>query len=163
MQLARAGVADVSRSTPVRNVGLLEERIARSVAVPWFRTWFVVGLAGIATVLALLGVYGVVAFAVSQRTRELAVRMAIGAQPREVIAVTLSRGGRLALGGVTLGVLVAWQGTRAIEEFLFEVDAGDPWVYGLVAGLVGGVSLLASFLPARRASRVDPVSILSSE
>lgn len=163
MELARAAVTAVSPSTPVRHVQVLEERIARSVAVPRFRTLFVVGLAGMATVLALLGVYGVVTFAVSQRTRELAVRMAIGAHPRDVIASTLSRGARLSVIGVGLGLLIAWQTTRTLDEFLFEVDATSPAIYALMALLVGAVSVGASYLPARRASRVDPVSVLNAE
>jgi putative ABC transport system permease protein len=163
LELARAAVREVSPSTAVRDLDILEERIAGSVAVPRFRTGFVLGLAGMATILALLGVYGVVSFAVSQRVRELAVRMAIGAHPREVVAGTLARGFRLSVGGVVLGLLIAWQGGRLIEEFLFEVDAVEPVAYAVVAGLVAGVSLLASFLPARRASRVDPVSVLNSE
>ena len=163
IELARAAVAEVSPSTPVRDIEILEERIARSVAVPRFRTFFVVGLAVLATVLALLGVYGVVTFAVSQRTRELAVRMAIGAHPREVVRGTLGRGFRLSVGGVAVGLLIAWQGGRLLEEFLFEVEPVDPLVYGLVAVLVGVVSVLASYVPARRASRVDPVSVLNAE
>jgi predicted permease len=162
-ELARAVVREVSSSTAVRDLEVLEERIAGSVAVPRFRTYFVLGLAGMATILALLGVYGVVSFAVSQRRRELAVRMAIGALPREVIAATLSRGFRLSVGGIALGLLIAWQGSRLVEEFLFEVDAVEPLAYAAVAVLVGAVSVLASFLPARRASRVDPVSVLNTE
>jgi putative ABC transport system permease protein len=163
IELARAAVSQVSPSTPVRDIEILEERIARSVAVPRFRTFFVVGLAVLATVLALLGVYGVVTFAVSQRTRELAVRMAIGAHPRDVIRGTLGRGVRMAVGGVVVGLLIAWQGGRLLEEFLFEVEPLDPLVYALVAVLVGAVSVLASYVPARRASRVDPVSVLNAE
>jgi putative ABC transport system permease protein len=163
VELARAAVHAVSPSTAVRDLDVLEERIAGSVAVPRFRTYFVLGLAGMATILALLGVYGVVSFAVSQRTRELAVRMAIGAHPREVIAGTLSRGFRLSVGGILLGGVIAWQGSRLVEEFLFEVEAVEPLAYATVAVVVGAVSVLASFLPARRASRVDPVSVLKSE
>ncbi|HUF77225.1 MAG TPA: ADOP family duplicated permease [Longimicrobiales bacterium] len=162
-ELARAVVREVSSSTAVRDLEVLEERIAGSVAVPRFRTYFVLGLAGMATILALLGVYGVVSFAVSQRRRELAVRMAIGAHPRDVVAGTLSRGFRLSVGGIVLGLLIAWQGSRLVEEFLFEVDAVEPLAYAAVAVLVGAVSVLASFLPARRASRVDPVSVLNTE
>jgi predicted permease len=162
-ELARAAVREVSPSTAVRDLDVLEERIAGSVAVPRFRTYFVLGLAGMATILALLGVYGVVSFAVSQRRRELAVRMAIGAHPRDVVAGTLSRGFRLAAGGIGLGLLIAWQGSRLLEEFLFEVEAVEPLAYAAVAVLVGTVSVLASFFPARRASRVDPVSVLNTE
>lgn len=163
IELARAAVASVSPSTPVREVQILDERIADSVAVPRFRTLFVVGLACMATILALLGVYGVVTFAVSQRTRELAVRMAIGAHPRDVIAGTLARGARLSALGVGVGVAIAWQTGRALDEFLFEVEPGSPGTYLLVGLAVAAVSLAASYLPARRAARVDPVSVLNAE
>jgi len=162
-ELARAAVREVSPSTAVRDLDVLEERIAGSVAVPRFRTYFVLGLAGMATILALLGVYGVVSFAVSQRRRELAVRMAIGAHPRDIVAGTVSRGFRLSVGGIVLGLVIAWPGSRLVEEFLFEVDAVEPLAYAAVAVLVGAVSVLASFVPARRASRVDPVSVLNTE
>jgi ABC-type antimicrobial peptide transport system permease subunit len=89
--------------------------------------------------------------------------MAIGAHPRDVVAGTLSRGFRLAAGGIGLGLLIAWQGSRLLEEFLFEVEAVEPLAYAAVAVLVGTVSVLASFFPARRASRVDPVSVLNTE
>ena len=163
IELARAAVTAVSPSTPVRDFQILEERIASSVSVPRFRTLFVIGLAGMATILALLGVYGVVAFAVSQRTRELAVRMAIGAHPRDVVTDTLRRGARLSVLGMAVGLVIAWQSTRLLDEFLFDVDATSPFVYLMVGTLVGAVSLAASWVPARRASRVDPVTVLNSE
>jgi putative ABC transport system permease protein len=160
---ARRAVAAVAPSTPVRDVQILDDRIARSVAVPRFRTVFVVGLALMATVLALLGVYGVMAFAVSQRTRELAVRMAIGAHPRDVVAGTLTGGARLALAGVVLGGVIAWGASRVLEQFVYEVDVTSPWTYLAVAALVSVVAVAASWLPARRASRVDPVTVLNAE
>jgi len=163
MELARQAVTAVSPSTPVRGLQLLEEAIASSVAVPRFRTMFVVGLALMATVLALLGVYGVVTFAVSQRTRELAVRMAIGAHPRDVVAGTLSSGLKLALAGVALGGVIAVWANRLLEQFLYEVDPTQPGTYLLVALVVGLVTAGASWLPARRAARVDPVSVLNTE
>ncbi len=165
VELARQAVATTSGSTPVRNIDVLEERISASVAVPRFRTLFVVGLAVIATVLALLGVYGVVTHAVSQRVRELAVRMAIGAHPRDVVAGTIAGGLKLAGAGIALGMLIAWRiaSLDVIDDFLFEVEAVDPLTYGGVALAVGMVGVAASWLPARRASRVDPVSVLNAE
>jgi predicted permease len=163
MELARQAVIAVSPSTPVRGVEVLEERIASSVAVPRFRTFFVVGLALMATVLALLGVYGVVTFAVSQRTRELAVRMAIGAHPRDVIAGTLSSGLKLALAGIVLGGVMAIGANGLLEQFLYDVDPTQPGTYLVVALVVGVVTAGASWLPARRAARVDPVSVLNAE
>jgi len=163
IELARQAVTAVSSSTPVRGAEILEERIAASVAVPRFRTIFVVGLAVMATVLALLGVYGVITFSVSQRTRELAVRMAIGAHPRDVIGRTISSGLKLAVGGIGLGLLIAWQASRLVESFLFEVEAVNPVTYLAVASAIAFVSVLASWLPARRAASVDPAAVLNGE
>lgn len=160
---ARLVVATVAPTTPVRDVQILDDRIARSVAVPRFRTLFVVGLALLATVLALLGVYGVMAFAVSQRTRELAVRMAIGAHPRDVVAGTISGGVRLALAGVFLGVVIAYWASRLLEQFVYDVNVTGPLTYAVVAAMVAVVAVAASWLPARRAARVDPVSVLNAE
>jgi hypothetical protein len=163
IELARQTVASVAPTTPVRDVEILEQRIARSVAVPRFRTIFVVGLALMATVLALLGVYGVMTFAVSQRTRELAVRMAIGAHPSEVVAGTIGGGVRLALAGVLLGGVIAWFASRLLVQFVYEVSVTSPLTYGGVAVIVGLVGVVASWLPARRAARVDPVVVLNAE
>lgn len=163
IEQARQVVARTAPTTPVRDVQILDERIARSVAVPRFRTIFVVGLAVMATVLALLGVYGVMAFAVSQRTRELAVRMAIGAHPREVVAGTISGGVRLALAGVVLGVAIAYWASRLLEQFVYDVNVTGPLTYAGVAVAVAVVAIAASWLPARRAARVDPVSVLNAE
>ncbi len=163
MELARQTVTSVSPSTPVRGVEVLEERIESSVAVPRFRTLFVVGLAAMATILALLGVYGVVTFAVSQRTRELAVRMAIGAHPRDVVIGTIRAGLELAVAGVLLGALIAVGANRLLTQFLYDVDPTDPLTYVFVASLVGTVAVGASWLPARRAARVDPVTVLNAE
>lgn len=163
IELARGAAATVSSTTPVRRVQILDEHIAESVAVPRFRALFVSGLALMATVLALLGVYGVVSFAVSQKVRELAVRMAIGAHPRDVVASTVRRGIALAAGGVGLGALIALGLSSYVEGFLFEVDPLNPRAYLLVALTVGAVGVGASWIPARRASRVDPVSVLKAE
>lgn len=163
VELARAAVTAVSPSTPVLRVQVLEESIGRSLAVPRFRTLFVVGLAGMATLLALLGIYGVVAFAVSQNMRELAVRVALGARAGQIVGRTLGSGLRLSAMGVALGVAIAVPATRVLDDFLFGVEATDPTTWGLVALAVTAVALVASWLPARRASRVDPVTVLASE
>lgn len=163
MEAARDAVAAVSSSTPIRGMDAVEERVAASVAVPRFRTLFVTGLALMATVLAPLGVYGVVAFAVSQRTRELAVRMAIGAHPRAVIRGTLTSGMKLAAAGIVLGGTIALGVGRLLEQFLYEVDPASPLPYVVATAFVGLVAVSASWLPARRAASVDPVSVPKAE
>lgn len=160
---ARDIVSDLSPTTPVRWQLILDEHIAQSVALPRFRTFFVVGLAGLATILALLGVYGVVAFSVSQRTREVALRMALGARRGEVVGATLGSGLKLCGGGLVLGLAIALAGSRVLESFLYDLPTLDPLTYLLVILVVGLVGLSAAYLPARRAARVDPMTVLKSE
>jgi len=161
--LARSAVAAESPSTPVSRVQVLDEVIARSVAVPRFRTLFVVGLAMMATLLSLLGIYGVVAFSVSQRMRELAVRVALGAASGQLLRDTLGSGLRVSMAGVALGGAAAWPVVRLVDGFLFDVEPAEPWTWAAAVALVTAVALLASWIPARRASRVDPVSVLSTD
>jgi ABC-type antimicrobial peptide transport system permease subunit len=110
-----------------------------------------------------VGVYAVLSFGVSQRTREIGVRMALGAQPRAVLALVLGGGLRLTLAGVALGTLAGMLGARAIEKLLFQVTPGDPFVLAGVAALLVVIALLAMYFPARRAARVDPVVALRTE
>jgi putative ABC transport system permease protein len=120
-------------------------------------------LGGLALALATVGVYGVVAYSVSQRTHEIGVRMAIGAKPADVVRMVLSEGGRLAVMGVALGSALALAGARAIRGLLFNVSATDPVTFVAVASGLLTVALLASYIPARRATKVDPIVALRGE
>jgi predicted permease len=167
IDLARSAVAAQSPTTPVRSVQILEETISASAAVPRFRTFFVVGLSAAAAALALLGVYGVVSFAVAQRRKEIGVRMALGADAGGVVRGVVGSGLRLAAAGVTAGLLIAWLiawlAAGWLEAFLFGVGATDVTIYVSIGLGVTAVSGLAAYLPARRAATVDPVSALNSE
>ena len=162
-ELARSAVRSVSPSTPVRDIDILEERIASSVAVPRFRTFFIVGLAAMAGLLALIGVYGVITFSVAQRTREIGVRMALGAQAGQVVRSVLASGFRLAGGGILLGVIGALLIAGTLSDFLFEIRPRDPRAYAAVALGVLAIAGLATYLPARRAARIDPMQVLTSD
>jgi putative ABC transport system permease protein len=118
---------------------------------------------GLALVLGSAGVYGVLSYAVSQRTQELGIRIALGASARDVLALTVGQGLRLVAIGVGLGLVGAAAVTRLIGTLLYDVTPTDPISFGAVIGLLGGVGLLASYLPARRAMRIDPVTALRSE
>ena len=120
-------------------------------------------LGGLALALAAVGVYGVVSCSVAQRTREIGVRMAIGARPSDVRRMVLAHGGRLALMGVALGSALALVGARLIRGMLFDVSPTDPVTFGVVAAGLLAVALLASYVPARRATQVDPVVALRGE
>jgi putative ABC transport system permease protein len=163
VERARSVIAAASPSTPVARTLVLDDAISRSVALPRFRTFFIVGLAGLAAALALLGVYGILAFAVAQRTKEIGIRMALGARSRNVVTQVVGSGIKLAAAGVVVGLLIAWSATRTIESFLFEVAPTDAVTYiAVVTGLLA-VTSLAAYLPAKRAAAVDPAQALNDD
>ncbi len=160
---ATDAVAALSPTTPVSRVLVLEQAIDESVAVPRFRTFLIGALAVLAAVLALLGVYGVLSFAVNQRTKELGVRIALGAQPGRLIRGVVMSGLSLAAAGIAVGLLVAWRIGPALSEFLFEVTPTDLATYSIIVLGLLAVSAAAAYLPARRVASVDPTSVLNSE
>jgi ABC-type antimicrobial peptide transport system permease subunit len=119
--------------------------------------------AGIALVLATVGLYGVIAYSVSQRTREMGIRLALGARRAAVLRLVMSQGARLTIAGVVVGLLGAAGLTRLMASMLYGVRAFDPLTFGLVGVALGLVAVFATYLPARRATRVDPVVALRAE
>jgi predicted permease len=163
IDLARHAVSAQSPTTPIRSVQILEETISASVAVPRLRMFFVVGLSAFASVLALLGVYGVVTFAVTQRRKEIGVRMALGANVDGVVRGVVGSGLKLAAAGVAAGLLIAWPAAGRLEAFLFGVGATDVTIFATIGFGVTAVSGLAAYLPARRAATVNLASVLNGE
>jgi putative ABC transport system permease protein len=153
---------ETSPDVPVKFT-TMEARLSENVAAPRFRTLLFGIFAGLALCLAMAGVYGVMAYAVNQRTSEIGVRMALGASTRSVVQLMLGQGLALAGIGLTLGLAASFASTKLLASMLFQVKSNDPLVYSGVAFLLGAASLLASFIPARRAAHIDPMTALRCE
>ena len=160
---ARAAIHAVDPDLGVSEVTTLEQIMADSTSDRRLNMLLFALLGGLALALATIGIYGVVAYSVTQRGHEIGVRMAIGAQRADVIRMVLGEGGRLAVAGIALGSALAIGSGRLIRGLLFDVSATDPITLGAVAAGLLGVALLASYIPARRATRVDPMVALRGE
>jgi putative ABC transport system permease protein len=156
----RRKVLAVDGDQPVYNIKTMENVLSQSIATPQLITSLLTIFAAIALLLAAMGVYGVMSYSVAQRTHEVGVRMALGAQQQHVLRMILGHGLRLVLLGVGLGVMVALAVTRVISNLLFGVSATDPQVFVGVPLLLIAVALLATYFPARRALKVDPIIAL---
>ncbi len=159
----RNQVKSLDSELPVSQVGTLEERFATAVAQPRFRTTLIALFAVLALVLASVGIYGVIAYSVTQRTHEIGVRLALGAQTGDVLKLVFKQGAVLAVIGVVIGVGASFALTGLLEKLLFNVSPTDPLIYGGIAVLLTAVALLACYLPARRATKVDPLVALRYE
>jgi predicted permease len=140
-----------------------EQLVAGATAERRFETYLLTAFGGLALFLSLVGLYALMTYSVEQRTAEIGIRMALGAQPGSVMGLVLRQGSRLALAGILLGVISAWLATRALASLLFEVKPADPATFSAAAGLFCAVALAACYIPAGRATRVDPVVSLRAE
>ncbi|HEU4431963.1 MAG TPA: ABC transporter permease, partial [Pyrinomonadaceae bacterium] len=159
----RDQVLAVDPSQPVFDVKTMEERIAVTLETRRFAVVLLGIFGGLALLLAAIGLYGVLAFAVSQRTREIGIHMALGARTRDVLLMVIRQGMSLVVIGVVLGVAGAYAVTRTIRSLLFEVGTTDPLTFALVSLLLAFVGFVACYLPARRATKVDPLVALRYE
>ena len=138
----------------------MNEVIADSLARRRFSMILLNAFAVVALLLASIGLYGVISYLVGQSTQELGIRLALGAQRADVLLLVLSQGMKMTLGGVTLGLLAALGLTRLLEKMLYGVSATDPETFTVVALLLVAVALMACWIPARRATKVDPMVAL---
>jgi predicted permease len=159
----RTAIQSVVNDEPISDVQLMAERMAGFVSGRRFNMNLFAFFAGAALLLSLIGIYGVLSFVVSQRTREVGIRMALGAQRHDVLRDVLARGLRLALPGVVLGLGGAWAMSRLLQSQLFSIKGTDPLTYAAGAVLLLLAALLACWLPARRAMRINPVEALRAE
>jgi putative ABC transport system permease protein len=159
----RGIVRQVDKNLPVFNVRTMDELLSESVARRRFNMALLAGFALVALLLACLGIYGVMSYTVAQRTHEIGIRMALGAQASQIVRMVVRQGMLLAVVGVVIGTIGALLLTRWMESLLYGVSATDPMTFVAVALGLGAVALLACFIPARRASRVDPMEALRYE
>jgi ABC-type antimicrobial peptide transport system permease subunit len=148
---------------PIYHVVTLDEYLTESVAKPRFVTLLLTGFAGLALLLACVGIYGVISYVVVQRRHEIGVRIALGAKPNDVLLSVLGRGLVLTFFGITIGLTAAAGLVRLLSSLLYGVRATDPATFAIAPLLILAVAMVASYIPARRASHVDPLVALRCE
>ena len=161
--LARQEIHAVDPALPIFKVMPLSTVISDSVAEPRFNTFLLGIFAATAILLAAIGLYGLMAYSVSQRQREIGIRVALGAETRDVLGLVVREGLVLTLSGLAIGLVTAFAASRFLEAMLFQIATTDPATYGAVALVLLAVAFVASIVPARRAARVDPLIALRYE
>ena len=159
----RATSREINSDQAVYNVQTMNSVVASTLAKRRFSMILLVSFAGLALLLSSIGIYGVVAYVVGQRTREIGLRMALGASRPAVFRMVLRHGGKLAAAGVVVGLAASFALTRSMSAMLFGISASDPFTFIVVAVLLTGIALAACYIPARRATRVDPMVALRHE
>jgi putative ABC transport system permease protein len=159
----RAAVREVDPEQPVYNVRTMQEVFSRSVAQRRFSMFLLSIFAGVALLLAAIGLYGMMAYTVTQRTHEIGIRMALGAQRGEILRMVVGQGLVLAVVGVGIGLVGAVAATRMMSSLLYGVSAADPLTYAGVSLLLIAVTVFACYIPARRATKVNPMIALRYE
>ena len=159
----RQVVRELDPSLPVYSLKSMNEVVTKSMVQPRFLALLLATFSGLALFLAAIGIYGVMAYSVAQRTQEIGVRMALGAQPLHVLRLVFGQSLMMLVTGTAIGLAGAFALTRLMRTLLFEVTASDPLTYVSVVGLLTVVALVACYIPARRAAKVDPLIALRYE
>jgi predicted permease len=159
----RRAIRSLDPLLPIDRVGVLTDLVSESVARQRLYAAVVSGFACLALLITVLGMYGLAAYTVSRRSREIGIRLAMGAPPSHVRAITLGRGAQLASVGVALGLAGAWWGSKLLESFVYGLSTSDPRIFAAVALLLAAASVAAALGPALRASRIDPIVVLRTE
>jgi putative ABC transport system permease protein len=141
----------------------MHDLLYENLAEPRFRTLLITGFGGLALILAAVGIYGVIAYSVTQRTQEIGIRMALGAQRRDVMRMVMAHGALLTLIGVAVGLFASFVAARALSRFLYAIGAGDPVTFTLGVAVLFVVAMAATFIPAVRATQIDPLVALRYE
>jgi putative ABC transport system permease protein len=156
-------IHSVEKDLPIFSIQSMDQRLGSSLATRRLTLVLLAGFAALALLLAAVGIYGVISYSVRQRMHELGIRMALGAQTGDVMKLILMQGLKLSLTGVAIGLTAAFSLTRWMKSLLFEVRPTDPMTFGVIALLLIAVSLLACWIPARRAAKADPMVALHCE
>jgi putative ABC transport system permease protein len=156
-------ILEIDPQQPIERLSTMEKLVDEHMAQPRFNTVLLGIFSGLALVLAAIGIYGVLSYSVTQRTHEIGVRMALGAQRLDVVTMVMKHAMGLAAVGVAIGVVIALAATRVLTAMLFRVSRTDPATYAAIVIVLGAVAMLASYFPARRATKVDPMIALRSE
>jgi putative ABC transport system permease protein len=159
----RHEVESINANVPVHSIRSMDQIISRSVADRRFALQLLAVFAAVALLLAAVGIYGVMSYSLSQRTHEVGIRVALGAQRLDILRLALGEGMRIVIIGLASGLVGAAIVTRVFRFMLFQVQPMDPLTFLSVSALLAGVALLACYLPARRATRVDPLTALRQE
>jgi ABC-type antimicrobial peptide transport system permease subunit len=159
----RRVVRELDPDLPITGLRSMNDVLAASVARPRFTMSLMILFAGLALTLGAVGIYGVISYTVARRTQELGIRMALGAEPGRLARKVVGEGARLTMVGLIVGAIGAAAGTRLLSALLFGVSAMDPTTFIVAAALLTGVALIASWVPARRATRIDPAIALRRE
>jgi putative ABC transport system permease protein len=159
----RSAIRAIDQDQPVTNIRTMQQYLADSVAPNWLTTLLLAAFSLIALLVAAVGLYGLIGYSVAQRTQELGVRLALGAGPGTVLALVLREGLALAILGVLIGLAGSLALGRILDSLLFEVSATDGWTFTACAALFIVIALAASYVPARRAARLDPTEALRYE
>ncbi|HET8832991.1 MAG TPA: FtsX-like permease family protein, partial [Casimicrobiaceae bacterium] len=153
----RVAVRAIDPQQPIESIMTMESRLSATVAEPRFRSLLLVVFSSLALVLAAIGIYGVLAYGVAERTREMGIRIALGAAPRSVVRLVLASTARLTIPGLALGIGASLAATRLLKVFLYQIQPTDPFTFGAATIVLLVAALCAGYGPARRASRIDPV------
>jgi putative ABC transport system permease protein len=160
---ARNEIRGLDRALPISSIGSMDDVLSTARSRPRFLTLLLTMFSSLSLVLAALGIYGVISYAVAQRTNEIGIRMALGAQGGDVVRLIGSLGLKLAIAGTVLGAVGAFALTRVMTGMLFGVSTMDAWTFAAMASVLVAVTMIACYVPARRASRVDPLIALRYE
>jgi putative ABC transport system permease protein len=163
LNAVRLAVKEFDGLMPITGLGPMDELLSSTIADRRFNLLLLGAFAVVALSLAAVGIYGLIAFSVAQRTRELGIRIALGAMPRDVLLLVVRQGARLALAGIVVGSLGAIAATRWMGSMLFQVDPLDPLTFAVVGVALAVVAIGATWTPALRAARVSPVTAMRTD